>query len=132
MKTVTVLLADDHPAFLSAAMRQLRKVDWIRVVGTACNGIEAVALAEELRPDAVLMDLAMPEMGGLQATRIIKAQDHPPFVVINSHFDDPEHREHAVRSGADGFASKLTYLNDTLPLLERLRDQAAVRTPAAV
>ena len=59
-------------------------------------------------------------MGGLQATRLIKAQDNPPFVVIASHFDDAEHREHAMRAGADAFVSKLAYIHDVMPVLERL------------
>jgi two-component system invasion response regulator UvrY len=67
------------------------------------------------------MDMAMPEMGGLQAARLIKAQDEPlPYIVIASHFDDTEHREHALRAGADAFVSKLAYIQDVLPLLERL------------
>jgi len=68
----------------------------------------------------VLMDLAMPEMGGLQATRLIKAQDNPPYIVIASHFDDGEHRDHALRAGADAFVSKLAYIHEVMPLLEAL------------
>ncbi len=120
MQQLNVLLVDDHPGFISAAMRSLRRLAWLNVVGTAGNGIEAIAQCETLRPDAVLMDLAMPEMGGLQATRLIKAQDNPPFIVIASHFDDGEHREHALRAGADAFVSKLAYLHDVVPLLEAL------------
>jgi DNA-binding NarL/FixJ family response regulator len=120
MRTLNLLLVDDHPGFINAAMRHLRRVEWIRVLGMAGNGIEAVTQCEVLRPDVVLMDLAMPEMGGLQATRLIKAQDNPPFVVIASHFDDAEHREHAMRAGADAFVSKLAYIHDVMPVLERL------------
>ncbi|MGY0558876.1 response regulator [Lysobacter sp. A421] len=118
MRTLTVLLVDDHEGFINAAIRHLRRVDWVNVVGSAANGIEAIAQCEALLPDVVLMDLAMPEMGGLQATRLIKAQDKPPYVVIASHFDDAEHREHALRAGADAFVSKLSYLHDVMPLLE--------------
>lgn len=117
---VKILIVDDHAGFISAAIRHFRRQPWIDVVGTASNGIEAISQCEILRPDAVLMDLAMPEMGGLQATRLIKAQDAAPFVVIASHFDDGEHRAHAERAGADAFVSKLTYLHDVLPLLEQL------------
>ena len=120
MRTLNLLLVDDHPGFINAAMRHLRRVEWIQVLGMAGNGIEAVTQCEVLRPDVVLMDLAMPEMGGLQATRLIKAQDNPPFVVIASHFDDAEHREHAMRAGADAFVSKLAYIHDVMPVLERL------------
>ena len=85
---LSVLLVDDHEGFINAAVRHLRRLDWVVIAGSASNGIEAIAQCEALRPDVVLMDLAMPEMGGLQATRLIKAQDAPPYVVIASHFDD--------------------------------------------
>ena len=117
---LSVLLVDDHEGFINAAVRHLRRLDWVNIVGSAGNGIEAIAQCEALRPDVVLMDLAMPEMGGLQATRLIKAQDNPPYVVIASHFDDAEHREHALRAGADAFVSKLSYIHDVMPLLEKL------------
>lgn len=117
---LSVLLVDDHEGFINAAVRHLRRLDWVNIVGSAANGIEAIAQCEALRPDVVLMDLAMPEMGGLQATRLIKAQDSPPYVVIASHFDDAEHREHALRAGADAFVSKLSYIHDVMPLLEKL------------
>ena len=120
MRTLRVLLVDDHDGFINAAMRHFRKVEWLDIAGTAGNGLEAIERSEALRPAALLMDLAMPEMGGLQATRLIKAQDEPPYIVIASHFDDAEHREHAMRAGADGFVSKLSYLQEVMPILERL------------
>ncbi|GHA90157.1 response regulator [Cognatilysobacter bugurensis] len=120
MRHLKILLVDDHPGFINAAVRHLRRLEWLTVVGMAGNGIEAITQCEALRPDVVLMDLAMPEMGGLQATRLIKAQDAAPYIVIASHFDDGEHREHAMRAGADAFVSKLAYLHDVMPLLERL------------
>ncbi len=123
MNKITVLLVDDHEGFINAALRHLRKLPWIEVVGQAGNGLEAIERSEALRPDVVLMDLAMPEMGGLQATRLIKAQDNPPFIVIASHFDDAEHREHALRAGADGFVSKLSYIQEVLAILEKLHGE---------
>ncbi|AKC87987.1 response regulator [Pseudoxanthomonas suwonensis] len=120
MRHLRVLLVDDHDGFINAAMRHFRKLEWLEIAGTASNGLEAIERSEALRPDAVLMDLAMPEMGGLQATRLIKAQDDPPYIVIASHFDDAEHREHAMRAGADNFVSKLSYLQEVMPILERL------------
>ena len=123
LKTIRVLLVDDHEGFINAVIRHMRKHAWIDIAGTAANGIEAVARSESLRPDVVLMDLAMPEMGGLQATRLIKTQDAPPFIVIASHFDDAEHREHAMRAGADDFVSKLSYIQEVLPILEKFKDR---------
>ena len=123
MSKITVLLVDDHEGFINAALRHLRKVEWLEIVGRASNGLEAIERSETLRPDVVLMDLAMPEMGGLQATRLIKTQDAPPFIVIASHFDDAEHREHAMRAGADDFVSKLSYIQEVLPILETFKDR---------
>ena len=123
MSKITVLLVDDHEGFINAALRHLRKVEWLDIVGRASNGLEAIERSETLRPDVVLMDLAMPEMGGLQATRLIKTQDAPPFIVIASHFDDAEHREHAMRAGADDFVSKLSYIQEVLPILERFKER---------
>ena len=125
MRDLRLLLVDDHAGFISAAMRHFRRVPWLSVAGTAGNGIEAIAQCEVLRPDVVLMDLAMPEMGGLQAARLIKAQDEPPYIVIASHFDDGEHREHALRAGADAFVSKLAYIQEVMPLLEQLAGNAS-------
>ena len=120
MDSITVLLVDDHEGFINAAMRHFRKVEWLDVVGSAANGLEAIERSEALRPQVVLMDLAMPEMGGLQAARLIKAQDDPPYIVIASHFDDAEHREHATRAGADNFVSKLSYIQEVMQILESL------------
>ncbi len=128
---LSVLLVDDHEGFINAAVRHLRRLDWVTIAGSAANGIEAIAQCEALRPDVVLMDLAMPEMGGLQATRLIKAQDAPPYIVIASHFDDAEHREHALRAGADAFVSKLAYIHDVMPLLEKLAGRGAATEAGA-
>ena len=123
MRTLRVLLVDDHDGFINAAMRHFRKVEWLDIAGTAGNGLEAIERSEALRPDAILMDLAMPEMGGLQATRLIKTQDEAPYIVIASHFDDAEHREHAQRAGADNFVSKLSYIQEVMPILEGIRKE---------
>lgn len=128
---LSVLLVDDHEGFINAAVRHLRRLDWVNIAGSASNGIEAIAQCEALRPDVVLMDLAMPEMGGLQATRLIKAQDAPPFIVIASHFDDAEHREHALRAGADAFVSKLSYIHDVMPVLEKLAGRGSATEAGA-
>ena len=128
MDPITVLLVDDHEGFINAAMRHFRKVDWLRVVGTAAYGLEAIERSAALRPRVVRMDLTMPEMGGLQATRLIKAQDDPPYIVIASHFDDAEHREHATRAGADNFVSKLSYVQEVMQILETLHRDGQEQT----
>jgi len=130
MSPLRVLLVDDHAGFLSAVMRHLRKCAWLSVVGTADNGLAAITESERLRPEVIVMDLAMPEMGGLQATRLIRAQDDAPMIIIASHFDDAEHREHALRAGADHFVSKLTYLQDVIGILETRHHTRFQENPA--
>lgn len=120
MSRFTVLIVDDHEGFINAAVRHLRLLPWLEIVGRANDGLEAISAAERLRPDVILMDLAMPQMGGLQATRLIKAADAAPLIVIASHYDDSEHREHAARAGADGFVSKMSYIEEVVPMLKRM------------
>lgn len=100
------LLIDDNEAFLTLATHLLKGNPRLEIVGRGYTGYDAVRLAESLKPDLILMDLSMPGMGGLQATRLIKAQDSPPIIYIASHHNDAEHREHSARAGADGFLSK--------------------------
>ena len=77
----SVLVADDHPMFRAGMVTVLQDLDDIEVVGQATNGREAVELVGTLQPDVVLMDLRMPEVGGLEATARIKVE-HPNTAVI--------------------------------------------------
>ncbi|WP_028006893.1 response regulator [Solimonas flava] len=120
MTKVRTLLVDDNRPFLILARHLLAGFAEIEVVGEAYDGEEAVRAAEELQPELIIMDLAMPRMGGLQATRLIKAQDAPPVIVIASHYDDAAHREFVAQVGAEGFINKRNYENDVIQLVRRL------------
>lgn len=106
MKPLRTLLVDDNEAFLVLSKHLLSPMPALELVGFGRDGYDAVSLADQLRPDLIILDLAMPGMGGLQATRLIKAQDRPPVIIIASHYDDAAHREHAAQAGADGFVNK--------------------------
>src|SRR5215218_1023427 len=99
-----VLIADDHGLFRDG-MRSLLEARGIDVVGEARNGREAVDLALQLRPEIVLMDLTMPQMGGLEATRLLSAQAPEIRVIVVTASDDEDLFE-AIKSGAQGYIFK--------------------------
>jgi DNA-binding NarL/FixJ family response regulator len=80
----TVLVVDDHPGFRTALESLLARAGGLEVVGSASDGMQAVELAARLRPDVVVMDLAMPILSGVDATRRICSQHQPPVVVALS------------------------------------------------
>ncbi len=117
-----VLLVDDNPHFRKAASCLLSSMPGLEVVGEAACGEQAVELTLELRPDLVLMDMQMPGMTGIEATRAIKRQADPPKIVIITMHAQAEFRLFSESAGADGFLLK----DD---LLEGLRRQLAVLFP---
>lgn len=120
MNAIRTLLVDDNRPFLVLARHLLADCAEIEIVGEALDGHQAVQKSEALKPDLIIMDLAMPGMGGLQATRLIKAQDKPPVIVIASHYDDPAHREFVAQVGAEGFINKQQYETEVVGFVQRM------------
>jgi DNA-binding NarL/FixJ family response regulator len=105
--TLRVLVADDHPVFRSGLQALLSALPDVDVVGEAPDGEQAVAMAEELRPDVVLMDLDMPVLGGVAATRRVRALGPPaPRVLVLTMVSDTEAVLAAVQAGASGYLLK--------------------------
>jgi DNA-binding NarL/FixJ family response regulator len=103
---IRVLLAEDHTLVRSALEKLLAASGDIEVVGAAANGREAVELAATARPDVVLMDLSMPELDGVQATRAIVAADVDAQVVVLTSLAEPERVLAALDAGAVGYLLK--------------------------
>ena len=101
-----VLIADDHDLVRHGYQRMLDREPDLEVVGEASNGREAVELCRQLRPDLVLMDVRMPEMDGLEATRRIKGELSTTSVLVVTTYDNPDYLFEAVEAGAAGYVLK--------------------------
>ena len=100
-----LVIADDHALFRDS-LRSLLEAHGLEVLGEARNGREAVELARKLKPDVLLMDLSMPEMDGLAATRLISADQPEVKVVILTASDEDSKLFEAIKSGAQGYLLK--------------------------
>lgn len=116
-KTVRVVLADDQPLVRAALQMVITEAEGIEVVGEAGDGAQALALAEDLRPDVVVMDLRMPGMDGIEATRRITERLDGTQVIVLTTFDDDDYVYGALRAGAAGFLVKDMALDDILAAL---------------
>jgi DNA-binding NarL/FixJ family response regulator len=121
VRDIRVLVADDEALVRAGFMVLVDSAPGLSVVGEARDGVQAVRQARALKPDVVLMDIRMPVMGGLEATKLILDgdQDPPPRILVVTTFDEDEHVFEALRSGASGFV-----LKDTPP--EKLLDAITI------
>ena len=124
-----LIIADDHPLFRDG-LRSLLEARAIDVVGEATTGREAVEQARRLQPDVVLMDLNMPEMNGLDATRLLSTQQPETKVVILTASEDDADLFEAIKSGAQGFILKNLDSAEFFRLLEGVARGEPALTPA--
>lgn len=121
MQPVGTILVDDNPKFLEAAKRFLSSDPMIELIGTALSGKEAIDLVGDSQPDLVIVDLAMPGMGGLEVTRLVKSQfTPPPQVIILTLHDNEEYRSASEAAGCDGFIAKSDLGTHLIPQIHAL------------
>jgi DNA-binding NarL/FixJ family response regulator len=112
--TIRVVLADDQPLVRAGLRVLIADTPDLDVIGEAGTGAQAVQLARDARPDVVVMDIRMPGMDGIEATRMITAGDDAARVVVLTTFDDDDYVYAALRAGASGFLVKDMALDDIL------------------
>jgi DNA-binding NarL/FixJ family response regulator len=130
MKKIKVLLAEDHMIVREGFRKMLELEDDLLVVGEAQNGRDAVTMGVKLRPEVVLMDIAMPLLNGLEATRqLLKAVPGTKIVMLSAHSDDA-YVENAMESGAVGFLLKQTSAHDVCRAIREVHAGNTFFTPS--
>jgi DNA-binding NarL/FixJ family response regulator len=130
MKKITVLLAEDHMVVREGFRKMLELEDDLEIAGEAQNGRQAVALAKKLRPDVVLMDIAMPMLNGLEATRqILKDIPAAKVLMLSAHSDDA-YVKNATESGARGFLLKQTSAHDVCRAIREVQKGKTFFSPS--
>lgn len=124
MKTIRVLIVDDHEIVREGLQTLLSEEPDFEVVGTAGDGISAVAMAESTSPDVIVMDLVMPGLDGIEATRRIHNHNPEARVLVLTTFADDQRVREAIQAGATGYLLKDVLKAD---LLRALRDAAVGR-----
>jgi DNA-binding NarL/FixJ family response regulator len=130
MNKIKVLLADDHTIVRQGLRSLLAAEPDIEVVGEAENGRQAVQMAQVLAPDVVIMDIAMPQLNGLEATRQIVKEGIPTRVLVLSSYSDDEYVHQLTAAGAAGYLIKQTAANDLIKAIREASKGNAFFSPA--
>ena len=127
--TIRVLVADDQPLMRAAFEMTLRAEDDIEFVGEASDGRQAIEQAHRLHPDVILMDIRMPELDGVEATRILAAEDDAAKILILTTFDIDEYVLEALRAGASGFLLKDVRAEELIRAIRVIADGDTLLAP---
>ncbi len=130
MNVTRLLIVDDDPLVRSALTFMLGGQPDLEVVGEAGDGREGVTRAAELKPDVVLMDIRMPRLNGLDATRRLLASEDPPRVIVLTTFDADEYVVEALAAGADGFLLKDTPPPEVVDAIRKVAQGDPMLSPA--
>jgi two-component system, NarL family, response regulator NreC len=130
MKTIRLLLVDDHEVVRTGLRTFLQSQEDFDVVGEACNGVEAIDKALTLRPDVTVMDITMPEMDGLEATRRLTKQCAECNVLALTIHEDKEYFFEMMASGATGYISKQAAAEELVSAIRTVNDGNVYLQPA--
>jgi len=113
-KKIKVIIADDHKGMRQGLVKMISCHSDIQVIGEAANGPEVIELARRLNPDLILMDISMPGIDGIEATRIVKAEMPKVRVIGLSMFEDEQMEQEMLQLGAEAFISKASSIQEIL------------------
>ncbi len=132
--TIKLLLVDDDDLVRTGLKMIIESDPEFDVLGEAANGAQAVALADRLNPDVILMDIQMPEMDGIEATRILTEKspdpDEGPRVLVLTTFEQDEYVFQALRAGASGFLLKRTPADDLIAGIKVIAEGESLLSPS--
>ena len=131
MKKIRVLIADDHTLVRDGIRSLLALTADIEIVGEAADGREAVEKVRQLMPDIVLMDLAMPIMGGLEAARRVRKEFPATKVLVLTQYDDSEYVIPVIEAGARGFVSKMSSSSELASAIQAVYRGESFLSPSA-
>ena len=127
----TILVVDDHRSFADLLSAALNSVSGMRCVGTASTASEGIAMAAELKPNIVIMDIQMPRQDGLAATRKIRELTPNSVIAVVTAYRDPEWISRAAQAGASAFIPKNGSLVEMIDVLRRVRQGQMLVAPSA-
>jgi DNA-binding NarL/FixJ family response regulator len=120
--SIRLLIADDHALVRSGLRSMLEREPGFEIIGEAEDGREAVELCRSLRPDLILMDVRMPRMDGLEATRTIKQESPEIGVLMVTMHENPDYMLEAIKAGAAGYVLKDAPLDELISAARRVVD----------
>ncbi|MBL1214435.1 MAG: response regulator transcription factor [Ignavibacteriae bacterium] len=119
---INILIADDH-AILRDGLKSALSIDEsLNIIGEAENGVEVIELCKKLNPDIILMDINMPEMDGIRASKHIKKECHHIKIIILTMFDNRQYISDALSAGIDGFVFKMAHIEELLKAIKTVYD----------
>lgn len=125
-KVVTVLIADDQTLFREGIKDLLENEKAIQVVGEAADGTEVIKMAKKLKPNVILMDIKLPHLDGVSATRQIRKDCPDTNVLILSSFEDEAHVMEAIQAGANGYLSKMLPASELVNALKTFANEGVM------
>jgi len=129
-QSIRVILADDHAVVRQGIRQFLETSAGIAVIGEASDGLEALALIREHRPDVAVLDIQMPGQSGIEVTRAIRAERLPVGVLILTAFDDPPYVKAVLQAGANGYVLKTADASEIVEAVQAVREGQSVLSPS--